>query len=222
MRKETKIGIVIGIVIAVAAVFYFAGQEKGPESSAPTVPFDEPAAAVNDEPGLIANANSNENSSSDQTETASIDSATDPESASIDTTQESDILPPKTEDSTMPELITDNNPTTASTQPAINTIVKPVTKTITNTKNTMVAKSKAITNDPFADLPDSYPQQMNEPRYHSVTKGDSLYSISTKYFGTGKYWEAIYKANKNTITNASSLRIGWKLRIPSPEEVEAN
>jgi len=60
------------------------------------------------------------------------------------------------------------------------------------------------------------------PRYHTVKKGDSLYRISESYYGTGIYWKEIFNANKRPkgpMRNSDTLQAGWKLRIPSPEEI---
>jgi nucleoid-associated protein YgaU len=57
------------------------------------------------------------------------------------------------------------------------------------------------------------------PRYHIVKEGDSLSSISEQYFGHGKYWTVIHQTNKNIIQNPDHLQLGWKLRIPYPDEV---
>ena len=56
--------------------------------------------------------------------------------------------------------------------------------------------------------------QYNIKAYHTVEKGDSLYSLSTDYFGSGKYWNDIYIANKDTIGNKKTLQEGMLLKIP--------
>ena len=57
------------------------------------------------------------------------------------------------------------------------------------------------------------------PRYYTVKKGDTLYRISDHVYGEGKYWKAIYQANKNVITNPGALQPGWKLKLPRREEL---
>ena len=47
---------------------------------------------------------------------------------------------------------------------------------------------------------------------YTVKKGDTLWAISVKYFGTGSKWTQI--ADKNKIRNAKSLKVGQVLRIP--------
>ena len=50
---------------------------------------------------------------------------------------------------------------------------------------------------------------------HIVKVGDTLWSISENYYGTGKKWSIIYDANKNEISNPSLIKINQKLIIPT-------
>jgi len=61
--------------------------------------------------------------------------------------------------------------------------------------------------------------EIRPERYHTVVKGDSLSEIAEIYYGQGKHWKIIYRANRNLIQNPDYLGIGWKLRIPYPNEV---
>ncbi|MFM7132949.1 MAG: LysM peptidoglycan-binding domain-containing protein, partial [Planctomycetota bacterium] len=51
---------------------------------------------------------------------------------------------------------------------------------------------------------------------HTVASGDTLSSISQKYYGSGKHWNKIYASNKSVIgTDPGNLKVGQKLAIPS-------
>ena len=52
-------------------------------------------------------------------------------------------------------------------------------------------------------------------REHIVVAGDTFSHISLAYYGNSRKWEAIYLANKTTMTNPHYLYIGQKLFIPS-------
>jgi nucleoid-associated protein YgaU len=49
---------------------------------------------------------------------------------------------------------------------------------------------------------------------HVVMKGETLSSISQKYYGTPDKWEDIYKANKVRIKDPDHIEPGWELTIP--------
>lgn len=49
---------------------------------------------------------------------------------------------------------------------------------------------------------------------HKVKKGDTLYSISRKYYGNSKHVNAIYLANRVLIRNKNKLKVGITLLIP--------
>jgi LysM repeat protein len=61
-------------------------------------------------------------------------------------------------------------------------------------------------------------------RYYTVKKGDNLWNISRKYYGTGVKWGTIYSANRKgkrradgktgMISSASLIQPGWSLLIP--------
>ncbi len=51
-------------------------------------------------------------------------------------------------------------------------------------------------------------------RTYAVQKGDTLWKISKKFYGKGWLWRIIYDANKDTIANYQSLRIGQVIIIP--------
>ena len=49
---------------------------------------------------------------------------------------------------------------------------------------------------------------------HTVQAGDTLSSISRKYYDTPNRWREIYEANRDVLPNERSLKLGQKLRIP--------
>ena len=52
-------------------------------------------------------------------------------------------------------------------------------------------------------------------RVHTVGKGDSLYSISRKYYGNGAKVDEIVAANRGVLQDRSTpLKIGTQLKLP--------
>ena len=54
-------------------------------------------------------------------------------------------------------------------------------------------------------------------QYHTVQLGDTLSSIAKKYYGDGKYFNNIIKANTKVLDEAKQLKEGMKLVIPKLE-----
>lgn len=59
--------------------------------------------------------------------------------------------------------------------------------------------------------PGSSPGQSRE---YTVQSGDSLYSISRKFYGVTSRYMDIYQANRDTLPSPHALRVGQTLRIP--------
>ena len=51
-------------------------------------------------------------------------------------------------------------------------------------------------------------------RIHKVKHGENLYKIAKKYYGDGTKWYKIFDANKETLNNQKSLKVGQELLIP--------
>jgi len=57
------------------------------------------------------------------------------------------------------------------------------------------------------------PKSGGEPRYHTVREGETLSSISEKYYGSENKWQKILDYNREIIT-ADGIRVGQQLIIP--------
>ena len=57
------------------------------------------------------------------------------------------------------------------------------------------------------------PQKENV-RTHTVSKGDTLWSIATKYYGKGSLYTKIYDSNTNQVANPNLIYVGQQLVIP--------
>ena len=51
-------------------------------------------------------------------------------------------------------------------------------------------------------------------RYHTVAKGDTLYSIARRYYDDHHRWKDIYQANQGEVGNPDMIRVGQRLVIP--------
>ncbi|MFA6287707.1 MAG: LysM peptidoglycan-binding domain-containing protein [Opitutaceae bacterium] len=51
-------------------------------------------------------------------------------------------------------------------------------------------------------------------RKHTVSKGDTLFSLAQRYYSNKSRWKDIYAANRDVMKSQNDLRIGMELRIP--------
>jgi nucleoid-associated protein YgaU len=52
-------------------------------------------------------------------------------------------------------------------------------------------------------------------RHHTVARGDTLFSMAQKYYGSRSRWRDIYAANRDVLPSEKTpLRIGMDLKIP--------
>jgi nucleoid-associated protein YgaU len=168
MQSDIKIGIIVGIVVVVAAAVLFVSQGKDqgkPELEVTPPPQTEQSAPVVQTPA----------------------------------TTEPVVVEPKLQPK--PEVETKAPEATGSV------VVTPPPPAET--------KEPVVPPAPAAPEP-----EVRLPRYHTVVTGDSLYVISEQYYGTGKFANSIFEANRTLIKNADVLQLGWKLRIPYPDEIE--
>ena len=52
-------------------------------------------------------------------------------------------------------------------------------------------------------------------RSYTVQPGDTLYGISERYWGNGKYWPALYQANRSKISDPNLIYAGQVVTIPT-------
>ena len=55
----------------------------------------------------------------------------------------------------------------------------------------------------------------DEPKFHTVEKGDTLWAIAAKTMGNGAKYEEIFEANKPMLTHPDKIYPGQVLRIPA-------
>ncbi len=55
----------------------------------------------------------------------------------------------------------------------------------------------------------------NEPTFHTVEKGDTLWAIAEKTLGNGARYKEIFEANKPMLKDPDLIYPGQNLRIPS-------
>ncbi len=72
----------------------------------------------------------------------------------------------------------------------------------------------AIAAPTSAPIPTPSPSVAPQERVHTVVSGDTLTSIAQKYYGDASKYAKIYEANKDTLPDPNSLKVGQKLKVP--------
>ncbi len=62
--------------------------------------------------------------------------------------------------------------------------------------------------------PAASPSAAGSGRTHTVAKGDTLFSLAQKYYGSRSKWRDIYAANRDVMPNETALKPGMQLKIP--------
>lgn len=71
--------------------------------------------------------------------------------------------------------------------------------------------------EPPVAEPEPAPAPKPESRIHRVWIFETLWGISKKYYGDGRYWETIYEANKDQISDPKLIYPLQELVIPELE-----
>ncbi len=61
------------------------------------------------------------------------------------------------------------------------------------------------------------PAGAGEPVTHVVRRGENFFSISQRYYATGRWYLALWDANKDVAKTPEDLYVGTEIRIPAPE-----
>lgn len=61
---------------------------------------------------------------------------------------------------------------------------------------------------------DPSPSPGDAPRSYTVQSGDTLSTISGRFYGTPSRWIDIYQANRDRLSSENALRVGQTIRIP--------
>jgi nucleoid-associated protein YgaU len=91
--------------------------------------------------------------------------------------------------------------------------------TIATAAPTQTAISSAQARASATPTPTAAPTNQNTVAQHTVIRGETLWSVSEKYYQSGFEWKKI--ASANSISNARSLEVGTVLQIPRNEMISA-
>lgn len=82
----------------------------------------------------------------------------------------------------------------------------------TNRSTTVTTPSTSTAQTRPPTVSEASPQ--TAPNLHRVEAGDTLSSISRRYYGTPNRWMEIFEANRDQMASPNALRVGMEIRIP--------
>jgi len=87
--------------------------------------------------------------------------------------------------------------------------------------STRIVQSQPQSRPPAAGTPprttnnrNTAPDPASVPRSYTVQSGDTLSTISARFYGTPSRWIDIYQANRDRLSSENALRVGQEIRIP--------
>lgn len=82
-------------------------------------------------------------------------------------------------------------------------------------KSPLVVKKQTIQKQVTKKTSTTTNKNKSTSKKYTVKKGDTLWAIAKKYYGSGAQYPKIVAANKSLIKNPNLIHIGWVLTIPS-------
>jgi nucleoid-associated protein YgaU len=73
---------------------------------------------------------------------------------------------------------------------------------------------ETVTSKKHITPPAAAKHKTDSPRFHTVSKDETLSGISQKYYGNSSKWQKILEVNRDVIKNPANLIPGTKLIIP--------
>ena len=59
-----------------------------------------------------------------------------------------------------------------------------------------------------------------DPITHVVARGENFWTISRHYYGSGRFYKALWRANAARVPRIDELYIGTSIRVPAPEDLD--
>jgi nucleoid-associated protein YgaU len=91
-----------------------------------------------------------------------------------------------------------------------------VNRPTTSSANTEISEEKKAAMTVEEAISSGFPSE------YTIKKGDTLWKIADKAYGTGFEWVEIFQANKETLKNPNHLVVGSKITLPVVEYQEVS
>lgn len=216
MRRDTQIGIILGIVILVIIGVFLSTRTSDNEAILPDLVLSEGRREKSEIEEIDINEIIKESRQAEPEEISSLEYFPDeaqvsdepeksnqleeqPKGTLVETPKAATSLEGKWE-GVAKEIV--EEPETAEQTEIVDD--KEIEQRITSAKKTIIPEKEPQTSSYETSIDTIYKVQSN----------DSLFKIATKYYGDGKKWIKIFEANDGSMRDPNSLYVGQELLIP--------
>mgnify|MGYP002725560115 CR=1 FL=1 len=225
MRRDTQIGIILGIVILVIIGVFLSTRATDNVTSLPDLVMSEGARQKTEVKKIDINGFFNESKKAEPEE-----------EHVVDYSPEEDLLSEELVESTQPEMqpeatVVETSIEDTSLEGKWEGVAEEIVAEVEIVEDLeIVDQEEAIEIEEIQiaqDIPseenvvileeDSETTTYTSPRdvvYYTVQSNDNLFKIARKHYGDGQKWSKIFEANRDSMPNSNSLYVGQELLIP--------
>ncbi len=218
MRRDTQVGIILGIVILVIIGVFLSTRVTDNETVLPNLVLSEGARQTTEVREIDINGFFKESKKAEPEEETAVEYSTEealisdelvestqlvnqPEVAIVETTNEGTSLEGKWE-GVAEEILDDRE-------------IIEQEKTIVNLQITQDTPSDEKIIIPEEESQATSYAASTEDVYYKVQSNDNLFKIAKKHYRDGQKWNKIFEANRDSMPDSNSLYVGQELLIPS-------
>ncbi|MBC8553114.1 MAG: LysM peptidoglycan-binding domain-containing protein [Candidatus Brocadiales bacterium] len=211
MRRDTQIGIILGIVILVIIGVFLSTRSTDNETVLPNLVLSEGVGQKTEDKEIDIDGFFKESKDAEPEVTSSAEYST--EEALVSEEHVESAQPEKQQEVTHVETSNEDTSLEGKWEGVAEEIVEEeepeedvqVTQNIPTAAETVVPEEESQTSSYAAST---------EAVYYKVQANDNLFKIARKHYGDGQKWNKIFEANSDTMPDSNSLYVGQKLLIP--------
>ncbi|GAX59767.1 hypothetical protein SCALIN_C04_0255 [Candidatus Scalindua japonica] len=217
MRRDTQIGILLGIVILVIIGVFLSTRTTDKESILPDLAMSEKGRQKDSVDEININEFIIESDKTEPVKTLSAENTVEKFQ-----TNEEPLKVVQTEN-TLIETPEENSSIEGKWEGTVGEVAEEIVEEPELSQEPTGAEDEEIaetipTTEKVVIVPDNKPQtptySVPEKKIYKVMPNDNLFKIAKKQYGDGKKWAIIFDANKDSMPNSDAIYVGQKLIIP--------
>ena len=218
MRRDTQIGIILGIVILVIIGVFLSTRTSNNETVLPNLVLSEGVRQKTEPEEIDVNSFFKESKKAEPEETTSVEYSTEEALVSEELVESSQAK--KQQEVTLVETSNEEDTSLEGKWEGVAEEIVEASEIVEQSE--IIEDVKAVQNIPSAEqavIPEEELQTTSyaastEAIYYKVQSNDNLFKIARKHYGDGQKWIKIFEANRDSIPDSNSLYVGQELLIP--------